>query len=145
MTTVPPPSAPPPQGPTGPTAPAPGPVVVIVQPTPAIAALPPATLLEAIVITSTKTSIAIETPPPVNKSTVTLRTTAGDVTVRLPVQIPDNARVALEILRTAVAQSAPANPGAGLQVAQQVTVRLVSIDGQPAAPSAGPFRRRYRG
>lgn len=133
MTTVPPPSTPRRRVRTGPTALAPGPVVVIVQPPAAIAALPPATLLEAIVIAPTTTSTAAERPQPVNKSTVTLRTTAGDVTVRLPVQIPDNARVALEILRTATAQNAPAEAGARQQVAQQVTARLVSIDGQPAA------------
>jgi len=126
MTTVPPPSTPSPQLPAGP---APAPAVQILQPPPALVALPAGTVLEAVVI---------PTPPPPKdiptdgKATVTLRTPQGDVTIKLPAQLPDNARVALEVLRAATAN--PQTP--------QVTVRVVTIDKQPAAQVLAQLARQ---
>jgi hypothetical protein len=124
MTTVPPPSTPPPQLPAGP---APATAVLILQPPPAVVALPAGTVLEAVVIPAAP---AKDVAADGGKPTVTLRTPQGDVQIRLPVQLPDNARVALEVLRSA-AQSTP-----------QVTVRVVSIDSQPAAQVLAQLARQ---
>jgi hypothetical protein len=116
MTTVPPATTPQTQLPTGP---APAPVVQILQPPAAVAALPPGTVLEAVVVPTPPQPGA----PADAKPAVTLQTPAGDVQIKLTVQLPDNARVALEVLRAAQQNSAT----------PQVTVRVVTIDNQPAA------------
>ena len=126
MTTVPPPSTPTPHMPAAPPA---ATTVMILQPPPAVAALPPGTVLDAMVIPTPPTADASP-----GKATVTLRTAEGDVTIRLPVQLPYNARVALEVLRNA----APAGP----QAAPQVTVRIVTVDGQPAAQVLAQLARQ---
>jgi hypothetical protein len=126
MTTVPPPSTPPP--PTT-VAPAAAPVVQIVTPPPAIVALPPGTVLEAVV---KPTPPSRDTPADSKQQTITLRTPQGDITIKLPVELPDNAKVALEILRTA-----QANPQA-----PQVTVRVVTVDNQPAAQVLAQLARQ---
>lgn len=126
MTTVPPPSTPPP--PTT-AAPAAAPVVQIVTPPPAIVALPPGTILEAVV---KPTPPSPDAPVDPKQQTVTLRTPQGDITIKLPVQLPDNAKVALEILRTAQAN----------QQTPQVTVRVVTVDNQPAAQVLAQLARQ---
>lgn len=120
MTTVPPPGTPLPQMPA---APAPAPVVLILNPPPAVAALPAGTVLEAAVVAGTP-----ETP----QANVTLRTPQGDVQIRLPVDLPDNARVALEVLRTAQANTST----------PQVTVRVVTVNDQPAAQVLAQLARQ---
>ncbi|MBL8628074.1 MAG: hypothetical protein JNM81_00490 [Rhodospirillaceae bacterium] len=119
MTTIPPTAAPAPQIAA---AAASGPVVVVQQPSPQILQLPPGATLETVVLAANQQ----QAPPPTDsatpdqtdaRQTVTLRTPAGDVTVRTAVPLDDGAKVALEILR-----SAP----------NQVTARMVTIDGQPA-------------
>ena len=115
-----------------PAAPPALPVVVIVQPPPALAVLAPGTVLEAIVLPENPKVVAPAADG--TKPNVTLRTAVGDVTVRLPVQLPDNARVALEVLRTAV-QATPA-------AMQQVTARVITIDGQPAAQVLAQLARQ---
>jgi len=122
MTTVPPPTTPPPQITAAPPPPT---VLQIVTPPPAVAALPPGTVLEGVVVPT----------PPETKPAVTLRTPQGDVTIKLPVQLPDNAKVALEILRAATAnQQTP-------QVTQ-VTVRIVTVDSQPATQVLAQLARQ---
>jgi hypothetical protein len=125
MTTVPPPTTPPPQTTAAPPA---APVVQIVSPTPAVTALPPGTVLEAVVVPSPPQSDATADAKP----TVVLRTPVGDVTVRLPARLPDNARVALEVLRTASAT----------QQTPQTSVRVVTIDNQPAAQVLAQLARQ---
>jgi hypothetical protein len=122
MTTVPPPSTPPPQITAAPPPPT---VLQIVTPPPAVAALPPGTVLEGVVVPT----------PPEAKPAVTVRTPQGDVTIKLPVQLPDNAKVALEILRAATANQ---------QTSQvtQVTVRIVTVDNQPAAQVLAQLARQ---
>ena len=143
MTTVPPPSKPPPPTTAAPPA---APVVQIVSPPPPVAALPPGTVLEAVV---KPTPPNPDAPPDAGKQqTVTLRTPQGNVTIKLPVQLPDNARVALEVLRTAaggrdisdVARS-PRDVQANQQT-PQVTVRVVTIDNQPAAQVLAQLARQ---
>ena len=125
MTTVPPPTTP---ASTVVAAPATTPVVQIVEPPPAVAAAAPGTVLEAIVAATAAPTDAA------GKPAVTLRTPAGDVTIRLPVQLPDNARVALEVLRSALPPTAANTP--------QVSVRIISIDGQPAAQVLAQLARQ---
>jgi len=155
MTTVPPPSTPSPHMPAAlPTAP----VVLILQPPPAVAALPPGTVLEAVVIPTpppapAQIPVATPTPPPpvvllpgtppppipapppstpaapapTAPPVVTLSTPVGDVIVRLPVALPERAQVEIEVVR-----SSPT----------QVTVRVVTIDGQPAAQVLAQLSRQ---
>ena len=129
MTTVPPSGTPPPQLPAGPAA---APAVRILNPPPAVAVLPPGTILEGVVKPAPETP---ESAPETAKPTAVLRTALGDVTVRVPTPLPDNARVALEVLRAAGASPAPQNqsqtPDTAVS-APQVTVRLVAINDQPA-------------
>lgn len=127
MTTVPPPSTPPPPTTAAPPA---APVVQIVSPPPPVVALPPGTVLEAVV---KPTPPNPDAPPDTGKQqTVTLRTPQGEVTIKLPVQLPDNARVALEVLRKTEAN----------QQMPQVTVRVVTIDNQPAAQVLAQLARQ---
>lgn len=120
MTTVPPPGTPLPQMPA---APPPASVVVLLSPPPAVAALPAGTVLEAAVVAAT---------PDNPQANVTLRTPQGDVQIRLPADLPDNARVALEILRTAQANTQT----------PQVTVRIVTVNDQPAAQVLAQLARQ---
>lgn len=115
MTTVPPPNVALPQVLAAATAPT---TIVIAQPPAALAAVPVGTTIEAMVLPPPPAPVAptgAPAPPPV--PVVVLHTALGDLTVRLPVQLPDKAQVDLEVVR-----SSP----------QQVTVRLTSIDGMPA-------------
>jgi hypothetical protein len=115
MTTVPPPNVALPQVPAAATAPT---TIVIAQPPAALAAVPVGTTIEAMVLPPPPAPVAptgAPAPPPV--PVVVLHTALGDLTVRLPVQLPDKAQVDIEVVR-----SSP----------QQVTVRLTSIDGMPA-------------
>ena len=107
-------------------------MVLILQPPAAVAALPPGTVLKAVVV---PTPPSVETQSAPGRPVVTLRTPEGEVSVRLPVQIPDNARVALEVLRNAAVQAGP-------QATPQVTVRLVTVDGQPAAQVLAQLARQ---
>jgi len=125
MTTVPPPVTPTPQMPA--TAPA-ATAVTVLQVAATAAALPAGTVLEAVVVPTPPTIVAENA----GKQVVTLRTPAGDITIRLPVQLPDNARVALEVLRGA-AQTAQA---------PQINVRLVTVDNQPAAQVLAQLARQ---
>lgn len=125
MTTVPPPNVAQPQLLAAASAPT---TIMIPQPPPALAALPAGTTLEAVVVappppsspTAPVTPAAVPavsgaqvpTTPP-----IILHTAVGDITVRLPVPIPANVPVDIEIVR-----STP----------QQVTVRLTTIDNTPA-------------
>ena len=121
MTTVPPPTTPPlPPAATAPQAP----VVLILAPPPAVAALPAGAALEGVVI---------PTPPPTTpeaaaeaKNTVTIRTPQGDVTICLPTPLPPASTVELQVVRAA---------------AEQVTVRLVAVDNQPAAQVMAQLRQ----
>lgn len=125
MTTVPPPSTPQPQVTVASPA---ATAVQILNPPPAVVALPPGTVLEAVV-----KQPPADTPPEAGKpQAVTLRTPQGEVTIKLPVQLPDNAKVALEVLRTAQAN----------QQTPQVTVRVVTIDNQPAAQVLAQLARQ---
>lgn len=122
MTTIPPTAAPP--SPVVSVAPA-GPVVVIQQPTPQLLQLPPGTTVEAVALRVQQQQQQQQTADTAEaadqtleaRQTLRLRTSAGDVTVRMPLPVDDGAKIALEILR-----SAP----------NQVTARVVTIDGQPA-------------
>lgn len=116
MTTVPPPTTPQPQMPAAPPA---ATAVLIVSPPPAVAALPAGTVLEAVVVPT----------PEINKPAVTLRTPQGDVTIKLPVQLPEGAKVALEILRSAQANT------------PQVSARVVTVNDQPAAQALAQLAR----
>lgn len=120
MTIVPPPGTPLPQMPT---APPPAPVVLILNPPPAVVALPAGTVLEAAVVAA----------PATPQANVTLRTPQGDVQIRLPVELPDNARVALEVLRAAVQTNAQT---------PQVSVRVVTVNDQPAAQVLAQLARQ---
>ncbi len=121
MTTVPPPTTPP----LPPAAAAPqAPVVLILAPPPAVAALPAGAALEGVVIPP---------PPPATpeaaaeaRNTVTIRTPQGDVTIRLPAPLPPASTVELQVVRAA---------------AEQVTVRLVAVDNQPAAQVMAQLRQ----
>ncbi len=116
MTTVPPPNVALPQVPAAAAA---APTIVIAQPPPAIAALPVGTTIEAMVL-----------PPPPNaplpaaapnapaQQAVVLHTAVGDIAVRLPVALPEKAHVELEVVRA---------------TAQQVTVRITTVDGAATA------------
>jgi len=116
MTTVPPPNVALPQVLAAATAPT---TIVIPQPPAALAAVPVGTTIEAMVLPPPPAPVAPTAaqpmPPPV--PAVVLHTAVGDLSVRLPVQLPDKAQVDIEVVR-----SSP----------QQVTVRLTSIDGLPA-------------
>jgi hypothetical protein len=127
MTTVPPPSTPQPQITVAPSQPA---VVQILNPPPAVVALPPGTVLEAVVKPPPPAAMPI--PDNSKQQTVTLATPQGDVAVKLPAQLPESAKVALEVLRTAQAN----------QQTPQVTVRLVTIDNQPAAQVLAQLARQ---
>ncbi|TAL03801.1 MAG: hypothetical protein EPO08_03115, partial [Rhodospirillaceae bacterium] len=117
MTTVPPPNAALPQM----LAAAAASTGTISRPTPAVAALPPGATL-------TGTITAAPGPDP---RLVLLATAGGDIPLRTPAPLPDGATLTVEVLR-----SSPA----------QVTVRLVSLDGQAlqqalaqaARPQAAP-------
>lgn len=120
MTTVPPPTTPP----LPPTVTAqPAPVVLILAPPPAVAALPPGTPLEGVVL-----------PPPPQppaetgdaRAAVTIRTPQGDVTIRLPAPLPAGSPVELQVVRAA---------------ADQATVRVVTVDSQPAAQVLAQLRQ----
>lgn len=123
MTTVPPPNVALPQVLAAAAAPT---TIVIPQPPAALAAVPVGTTIEAMVLPPPP---APPVAPPALPPTpvVVLHTAVGDLAVRLPVQLPPNAQVELEVVRNAP---------------QQVTVRLTSIDGMPAlqylAQSRGP-------
>ena len=124
-----------------PAAPAPGPVVVISQPPPELVRLDAGTALEVLVVardrqaadavataearagqaltrtsTSTADAPAAATSDPRSANAV-IRTPAGDIAVRLPPQIDEGARLAIEILRSSDAQ---------------ITARITTIDGRPA-------------
>src|SRR4051812_26332932 len=108
MTTVPPPIAPLLQA----LAQAPqAPVVMILAPPPAIAALTAGSPLAGVVAQSTR-------DPATGRSDVTVQTSAGDITLKLPAPLPTGAEVDLQIVR--------AN-------ADQAAVRLVAVNDQPAA------------
>src|SRR4051812_43449792 len=108
MTTVPPPTAPLLQA----LAQAPqAPVVMILNPPPAVAALTAGTPLEGVVAQSV-------VDPATNRTDVTVQTAGGDVTLKLPAPLPAGVTVDLQILRAS---------------ADQATVRLVAVDDQPAA------------
>jgi hypothetical protein len=99
-------------------------VVVVQQAPQQILQLPPGATVETVVLTSGQQQAATpqtadaETPEQTDaRQTITLRTSAGEVTVKTPVPLDDGAKVALEILRNA---------------SNQVTARIVTIDGQPA-------------
>jgi len=121
MTTVPPPTVALPQvTTTGATAP----IVQILAPPPAVAALPAGSTLQAIVL-----------PPPPQppadteaaaKALVALRTPQGDVQIPLPVQLPKGTQVELQVVRT---------------TPQQVTVRVVTIDHQPATQALAQLKQ----
>ncbi len=122
MTTVPPPTAPLLQVAAGPAS---APLVQILTPPPAVAALPAGTLLEAVVLP----------PPPqppvtdadaATKALVALRTPQGDVQIPLPVPLPKGTEVELQIVRT---------------TPQQVTARVVTIDHQPATQALNQLRQ----
>ncbi len=123
MTTIPPTAAP---ATPAPAAAASGPVVVVQQAPQQILQLPPGATLETVVLTANQQQTPQPTPQPTDtetpeqadaRQTITLRTPAGDVTVKTPVPLDDGAKVALEILRNS---------------SNQVTARIVTIDGQPA-------------
>lgn len=125
MTTIPPPSAAPPQIPAAAAA---APVIAIPAPPPALAAAASGTVVEAVVLPPPAPAPpppGPQTAPPQTATlpastpqTVTLHTAVGDLTVRLPVPLPDGARIDLEIVRAAP---------------QQVSARLTAIDGVPAS------------
>ncbi len=119
MTTVPPPTTPP--LPTAPPA-QPAPVVLILAPPPSVAALPAGAPLEGVVL-----------PPPQPpaetadaRAAVTIRTPQGDVTIRLPVPLPAGSPVELQVMRAA---------------ADQATVRVITVDNQPAAQVLAQLRQ----
>ncbi|MGE4062766.1 MAG: hypothetical protein AB7E79_05310 [Rhodospirillaceae bacterium] len=126
MTTVPPPNVALPQVLAAAAAPT---TIVIPQPPPALAAVPVGTTIEAIVTpppppppTSASAQAAAPAPaptPPANSGVpiVILHTAVGDISVRLPVPLPDKVPLELEVVR--------ASP-------QQVTVRVITIDGTSA-------------
>lgn len=125
MTTVPPPNVALPQVLAAAAA---APTIVIAQPPPAIAALPAGTTIEAVVLPPPP-STSVPTPAPAAptatlptaappQQTVVLHTAVGDIAVRLPIALPENAHVDLEVVR--------ATP-------QQVTVKIVTVDGAPTA------------
>ncbi len=123
MTTVPPPTTPQPHLPA---APQPPPVVLILQPPPAVAALAPGTVLEAVVVAATDQPPPPATPAEAARSVVTLRTPAGDVTVRLPVALPEGSVVELQVVRAAP---------------EQVSVRVLTVNDQPAAQALAQLRQ----
>lgn len=120
MTTVPPPTTPP--LPPAATA-TPAPVVLILAPPPAVAALPAGAPLEGVVL-----------PPPPQppadtgdtRAAVTIRTPQGDVTIRLPAPLPAGSPVELQVVRAS---------------ADQATVRVVTVDNQPAAQVLAQLRQ----
>lgn len=117
MTTVPPPNVALPQVLAAAAA---APTVTIAQPPPALAALPVGTTVEALVLPPPTTTTAPTTAPipaaAPTPQTVTLHTALGDMAVRLPVTLPDKAQIELEVVRA---------------TAQQLTVRLNTVDGTP--------------
>ena len=113
--------------------------VAVLQPPPKIAVLPAGTVLEAVVVPTPPSTDAAAGGKPI----VTLRTADGDISLRLPVQLPDNARVSLEILRNAaVPSTAQTAPQTASQVPAQIAVRLLSVDGQPAAQVLAQLTRQ---
>lgn len=120
MTTVPPPTTPP--LPPAVTA-TPAPVVLILAPPPAVAALPAGAPLEGVVL-----------PPPPQppadtgdaRAAVTIRTPQGDVTIRLPAPLPAGSPVELQVVRAA---------------ADQATVRVITVNDQPAAQVLAQVRQ----
>jgi hypothetical protein len=116
MTTVPPPNVALPQVLAAAAA---GPTIVIPQPPPAIAALPAGTTIEAVVLPPPpNTQVPAAAPNSPAQQAVVLHTAVGDIAVRLPIALPENAQVDLEVLR--------ATP-------QQVTVRITTVDGTATA------------
>lgn len=120
MTTVPPPTTPP-------LPPAvlavPAPVVLILAPPPAVAALPAGAPLEGVVLP----------PPPLPpadtgdaRAAVTVRTPQGDVTIRLPAPLPAGSPVEMQVVRAS---------------ADQATVRVITVDSQPAAQVLAQLRQ----
>lgn len=120
MTTVPPPTAPLLQ--TAPAAAA-APVVQILAPPPAVAALPVGSVLEAVVLPSPPQPDASDEAA---KAVVALRTPQGNVQIQLPVPLPKDAAVELQVVR-----STP----------QQVTARVITIDHQPATQALAQLRQ----
>lgn len=106
------------------------PVVQIVQPPPAIAALPAGTIVEAVVLPRPDAPPAPQaqppaqtpnTPPPTTPAptvtpNLTLQTGAGVITARAPLQLPEGTRVDLEIVRT---------------INNQVATRLIAVNDVP--------------
>ncbi len=104
------------------------PPVQIVQPPPAITALPAGTVVEAVVLppppAPAPTPNAPNAPPPPVTPNITLQTGAGIITARTPVQLPEGTRVELEVVRTANNQVS----------ARLITVNDVSIQGVRPLP-----------
>lgn len=109
------------------------PPVQIVQPPPAIAAIPAGTIVEAVVLpppppsattTPAQTPAPNTPPPPPVTPNVTLQTGAGVITARTPIQLPEGTRVELEVVRTANNQVS----------ARLITVNDVSIQGARPLP-----------
>ncbi len=125
MTTVPPPTTPP----LPPTATAqPAPVVLILAPPPAVAVLPAGAPLEGVVLPPPPQPPADtgDARAPSSGSSVTVRTPQGDITIRLPAPLPPGSPVELQVVRAA---------------ADQATVRVVTVDSQPAAQVLAQLRQ----
>ena len=140
MTTVPPPTSNPLLQQVAATA---APVVMILQPPPAVAALPPGAILEGVVLPQSSNANSSNSNPKPDgtdnnstdaptdnrgdaRASVTIRTAAGDVTVRLPTPLPAGSDVELQVVR--------AGP-------DQAAVRLVAVDDQPAAQVLAQLRQ----
>lgn len=116
MTTVPPPNVALPQALAAAAA---APTIVIAQPPPAIAALPVGTTIEAMVLPPPPNApIPAAAPNAPAQQAVVLHTAVGDIAVRLPIALPEKAHVDLEVVRA---------------TAQQVTVRITTVDGAATA------------
>ncbi len=115
MTTVPPPNVALPQVLAAAAAPM---TVVIPQPPSALAALQVGTIVEAVALPPPATNAAPTATPVPASTPVILHTAVGDLVVRLPIPLAEKAQVDLEVIRTAP---------------QQVTVRITTVDGMPAA------------
>lgn len=91
--------------------------VVIPKPPPALAQMPAGTPLEVRVL-------ARDTPVTTAEANAVVRTPAGDVPVKLPMPVDAGAKIALEIVRAG---------------ANQVTARIVTVDGKPLMPATEPL------
>jgi hypothetical protein len=103
------------------------PTVQIVQPPPAITALPAGTIVEAVVLprpdapqppspAQAPNAPPVTAPPPTVTPNLTLQTGAGIITARAPLQLPAGTRVDLEVVRTAN---------------NQVATRLIAVNNVP--------------